>query len=101
MSEFYRINLLPQYIFNTLADMKHEAKLRGEDIIDFGMGNPDQPTPPHIVTALLEAVEYPDSHRYSLSQGIASLRKAITNWYQNIYNISLDPETEAVVTIGS
>lgn len=101
MSDFYRMNLLPKYIFNSLADLKKEAELKGEDIIDFGMGNPDQPTPPHIVDALLEAVKNPKNHRYSLSKGITSLREAIANWYSNNYGVSIDPEKEAIATIGS
>jgi alanine-synthesizing transaminase len=101
MNEFYRINLLPQYIFNSLADMKLEAKLRGKDIIDFGMGNPDQPTPSHIVDALVEAARKSDNHRYSLSKGILSLRQAIADWYGTHYKTSIDPEHEAVITIGS
>jgi len=75
--------------------------MRGEDIIDFGMGNPDQPTPPHIVEKLIEAVQQPDTHHYSVSHGIFPLRKAICNWYDYRYNITVDPDKEAIVTIGS
>lgn len=101
MNEFYRIKLLPQYIFNQIGDMKLAAKQRGEDIIDFGMGNPDQPTPSHIVEALVEASKKPENHRYSLSRGITDLRRAICNWYAKQYDINLNPESEAIVTIGS
>ncbi|MBA2654747.1 MAG: aminotransferase class I/II-fold pyridoxal phosphate-dependent enzyme [Gammaproteobacteria bacterium] len=101
MNEFYRIKLLPQYIFNGLADMKAEAESRGEEILDFGMGNPDLPTPPHIVDTLIEAAKKPENHRYSLSKGIAPLRTAICDWYQQHYQAELDPEKEAIVTIGS
>lgn len=101
MKNFYRINQLPKYIFNSLAEMKLEAKQKGEEIIDFGMGNPDQPTPDHIVNALLEAAKNPENHRYSISQGIASLRLAISNWYQRNFQVMIDPEKEAIVTIGS
>jgi alanine-synthesizing transaminase len=81
--------------------MKVEARRKGEDIIDFGMGNPDMPTPDHIVDKMVEAVRDPRNHRYSLSKGIPKLRKAMTDWYQRIYGVTLDPETEAIVTIGS
>ena len=101
MSDFYRINLLPQYIFNSLADMKAEAIQKGEEVIDFGMGNPDQATPPHIINALIEAAKMPENHRYSLSKGIANLRQAISTWYQRKYEVAIDPEKEAIVTIGS
>ncbi len=101
MNDFYRINLLPKYIFNSLAEMKAEARMQGKDIFDFGMGNPDQPTPPHILEALIHAAKKPENHRYSLSKGIISLRQAITDWYQRNYQVSLDPEKNAIVTIGS
>jgi alanine-synthesizing transaminase len=101
MNDFYRINLLPQYIFNSLAEMKEEAKLRGKEIIDLGMGNPDQATPSHIIKSLLEAATKPENHRYSLSKGIAELRSAISAWYTQKYQIAIDPEKEAIVTIGS
>lgn len=101
MNEFYRMGLLPPYIFNSLAEMKEQAKLKGEEIIDFGMGNPDQPTPAHIVDALIDAAKNPQYHRYSLSKGISNLRNAIAAWYQRQYNVIIDPENEAIVTIGS
>ena len=99
--EFSRIQRLPPYVFNIVNDLKMEARQRGEDIIDFGMGNPDQPTPKHIIEAMVEASSHEDMHRYSLSRGITPLREAICNWYKNRYDIDLDPETEAIVTIGS
>ena len=100
-AEFQRIRRLPPYVFNIVGDLKKAARARGEDIIDFGMGNPDQPTPPHIVAKLTEAVQRGDTHRYSQSKGIPRLRKAICDWYQRRYAVTLDPETEAIVTIGS
>lgn len=92
---------LPPYIFGIVNQLKMEARRRGEDIIDLGMGNPDLPTPKHIVNKLIEAVKNPRNHRYSASKGIYKLRLAITNWYRNRYDVDLDPETEAVVTIGA
>ncbi len=101
MYEFEKIKRLPPYVFSIVTAMKLEARRRGEDIIDFGMGNPDQPTPPHIVAKVIEAIKIPKNHRYSASKGITKLRHAITAWYERHYNVQLDPETEAVVTIGS
>jgi alanine-synthesizing transaminase len=101
MEEFPRIKRLPPYVFNVTGELKLAARRRGEDIIDFSMGNPDQPTPRHIVEKLIEAVQRPDTHRYSVSKGIPRLRKAICNWYQTRYNVELDPDSEAIVTIGS
>jgi len=101
MQEFQRINRLPPYVFNIVNELKAKARAAGEDIIDFGMGNPDQPTPQHIVDKLIEAVQRPDTHRYSVSKGIPRLRKAICDWYKTRYDVDLDPETEAIVTIGS
>jgi alanine-synthesizing transaminase len=101
MQEFHRISRLPPYVFNIVNDLKAKARAAGEDIIDFGMGNPDQPTPQHIVDKLIEAVHRPDTHRYSVSKGIPRLRKAICNWYKTRFDVDLDPETEAIVTIGS
>jgi alanine-synthesizing transaminase len=101
MQEFHRISRLPPYVFNIVNELKAKARAAGEDIIDFGMGNPDQPTPQHIVDKLIEAVQRPDTHRYSVSKGIPRLRKAICNWYKTRFNVDLDPETEAIVTIGS
>ena len=101
MEDFPRIQRLPPYVFNIVNELKAEARSRGEDIIDFGMGNPDQPTPKHIVEKLVEAAQRGDTHRYSLSRGIPRLRKAISGWYKRKYDVDIDPETEAIVTIGS
>src|SRR5580698_7012679 len=99
--EFPRIKRLPAYVFNITSELKAAARRRGEDIIDFGMGNPDGATPSHIVEKMIEAARKPDTHRYSLSRGIPRLRRAITNWYERRYNVAIDPDTEAIVTIGS
>jgi len=99
--EFRCIKRLPPYVFNIVNQLKAEARARGEDIIDFGMGNPDQPTPPHIVTKLVEASQRKDTHRYSVSRGIPRLRLAICNWYRERYNVPLDMDSQAIVTIGS
>ena len=101
IDDFPRIKRLPPYVFNIVNEIKAVARARGEDIIDFGMGNPDQPTPQHIVDKLVEVAQRPDTHRYSLSRGIPRLRRAICNWYQSRYDVELDPESEAIVTIGS
>ena len=100
-THFQRIDRLPPYVFNIIGDLKQAARARGEDIIDFGMGNPDQPTPPHIVDKLRETVGRGDTHRYSQSKGIPRLRKAICDWYQSRYNVELDADAEAIVTLGS
>jgi len=101
MEEFSRIKRLPPYVFNVTGELKMAARRRGEDIVDLSMGNPDQPTPKHIVEKLIEAVQRPDTHRYSVSKGIPRLRKAICNWYKTRYDVDLDPDSEAIVTIGS
>jgi len=101
VDEFLRIKRLPPYVFNIVNELKAAARARGEDIIDFGMGNPDRPTPQHIVEKLVEAARRPDTHRYSMSKGIPRLRKAICDWYRRRYDVHLDPETQAIVTIGS
>ena len=101
IDEFPRIKRLPPYVFNIVNELKAKARARGEDIIDFGMGNPDQPTPPHIVEKLVEAAQRGDTHRYSVSKGIPRLRRAICNWYKTKYDVDLDPDSEAIVTIGS
>jgi len=101
MDDFPRIKRLPPYIFSITDALKREARARGEDIIDFGMGNPDQPTPQHIVDKLIETVHRPDTHRYSQSKGIPRLRRAICNWYKDRFDVDLDPESEAIVTLGS
>jgi alanine-synthesizing transaminase len=99
--QFRRIERLPPYVFNIIGDLKQKARAAGEDIIDFGMGNPDQPTPEHIVDKLVETARRGDTHRYSQSKGIPRLRKAICDWYQRRYDVSLDPASEAIVTLGS
>ncbi|WP_435102224.1 alanine transaminase [Arhodomonas sp. AD133] len=99
--EFQRIRRLPPYVFNIVGELKAAARARGEDIVDFGMGNPDRPTPTHIVDKLTEAAQRGDTHRYSMSRGIPRLRKAICDWYERRYDVSLDRESEAIVTIGS
>jgi len=99
--EFRRIKRLPPYVFNIVNQLKAEARARGEDIIDFGMGNPDQPTPRHIVDKLVEVAERKTTHRYSVSRGIPRLRRAICNWYRERYDVTLDPDSQAIVTIGS
>jgi alanine-synthesizing transaminase len=101
MDEFSRIQRLPAYVFNITGEMKSAARRRGEDIIDFGMGNPDGATPAHIVDKLIEAVRKPTTHRYSVSRGLPRLRKAVCNWYKTRYDVDLDPDSEAIVTIGS
>lgn len=101
MNEFPRIQRLPPYVFNIVGELKLQARRRGEDIIDFGMGNPDQATPKHIVDKLIEAIQKPQNHRYSLSRGIPKLRQAIADWYQREHGVYVDPETEAIATIGS
>lgn len=99
--EFPRIKRLPPYVFNIVGELKYKARQAGEDIIDFGMGNPDQPTPKHIVDKLTEAVQRGDTHRYSVSRGIPRLRLAISKWYKRRFDVDIDPESEAIVTIGS
>ena len=101
MKEFARIKRLPPYVFATIDEMKLQARREGEDIIDLGMGNPDLPTPKHIVDKLIEASRKPHNHRYSASRGITKLRMAICGWYKRRYNVDLDPESEAIVTIGA
>jgi alanine-synthesizing transaminase len=101
MREFSRIQRLPPYVFNITNELKMAARRRGEDIIDLSMGNPDGPTPKHIVDKLVEATQRQDTHGYSVSKGIPRLRKAICDWYQRRYAVELDPDREAIVTIGS
>ena len=101
MREFPRIKRLPPYVFNITGELKMAARRRGEDIIDMSMGNPDSATPQHIVDKLVEATLRGDTHGYSVSKGIPRLRKAICDWYQRRYAVSFNPDTEAVVTIGS
>ena len=99
--EFHRIKRLPPYIFAEVNEMKARARAAGEDIIDFGMGNPDTPTPTHIVEKLVETVRDPRTHRYSNSRGIPGLRRAISAYYQRRFSVDVDPETETIVTLGS
>jgi alanine-synthesizing transaminase len=99
--EFSRIKRLPPYVFNITAELKMAARRRGEDIIDMSMGNPDGSTPQHIVDKLVEASQRLDTHGYSVSKGIPRLRKAISDWYQRRYEVDIDPDSEAIVTIGS
>ena len=101
MVEFSRVKRLPPYVFNITGELKMAARRRGEDIIDMSMGNPDGPTPRHIVDKLIEAVQRQDTHGYSVSQGIPRLRRAIATWYKQRYDVELDPDSETIVTIGS
>ena len=98
---FARIDRLPPYVFNITAELKMAARRRGEDIVDMSMGNPDGATPPHIVSKLVEVAQRPDTHGYSSSKGIPRLRRAIAHWYKARYDVALDPDSEAIVTIGS
>ncbi len=100
-ARFPRIERLPPYVFNVIGEMRQSARAAGEDVIDFSMGNPDQPTPEHIVKKLVETANREDTHRYSQSKGIPRLRRAMAAWYKARYNVDLDPETEVITTIGS
>ncbi len=99
--DFSRIRRLPPYVFNITAELKMAARRRGEDIIDMSMGNPDGQTPQHIVDKLVEASRRPDTHGYSVSKGIPRLRRAISDWYKRRFAVDIDPDSEAIVTIGS
>jgi alanine-synthesizing transaminase len=101
MHEFHRIKRLPPYVFAIVNDLKHEARRKGEDIIDLGMGNPDLSSPQHVVDKLCEAANNPKNHRYSASKGITQMRVALSEWYKRRFDVDIDPETEAVATIGS
>src|SRR5690606_19909716 len=101
MSDFPRIKRLPPYVFNITAELKAAARRRGEDIVDMSMGNPDGVTPKHIVDKLIEASQRNDTPGYSMSKGSPRLRRAICNWYRSRFDGDLDPESEAIVTIGS
>ena len=101
MNQFDRIDRLPPYVFNIVNRLKAEARARGEDVVDFGMGNPDRPPPPHVVNKLIESVQNQNTHRYSTSRGIPRLRRAVCDWYRRKFAVDLEPETEAIVTIGS
>ena len=100
-TQFYRISRLPPYVFEQVNKLKAEARARGEDIIDFGMGNPDMPTPQHIVDKLIETARDPRANRYSASRGIKGLRRAMAGYYQRRFGVTLDPETEVIATLGS
>ncbi len=100
-TQFPRIERLPPYVFNVIGEMRQQARAAGEDVIDFSMGNPDQPTPGHIVKKLVETANREDTHRYSQSKGIPRLRRAMANWYRTRYDVDLDAETEVITTIGS
>ncbi len=100
-TRFPRIERLPPYVFNVIGEMRQKARAAGEDIIDFSMGNPDQPTPEHIVKKLVDTASRDDTHRYSQSKGIPRLRRAMANWYKTRYDVDLNPETEVITTIGS
>lgn len=99
--EFYRISSLPPYVFAAVNAMKAKARAEGRDIIDLGMGNPDSPTPKHVIDKLIETVQDPTTHGYSMSKGIPGLRKALAGYYQRRFDVSIDPEKEAIVTLGS
>src|ERR1043165_8684157 len=99
--DFYRIKRLPPYIFEEVNRLKAQARARGEDIIDFGMGNPDMPTPKHIVDKLIETARDPRSNRYSASRGIKGLRKAYSAFYQRRFGVKVDPDSEVIAHIGS
>jgi len=99
-NRFARLDRLPPYVFATVNQIKMQARRKGRDIIDLGMGNPDLGTPPHIVEKLIEAVRKPHNHRYSASMGITKLRLAIANWYKRRFDVDIDPDSEAIVTIG-
>jgi alanine-synthesizing transaminase len=101
MKEFARLDRLPPYVFTTVNQIKMDARHAGEDIVDLGMGNPDMPTPKHIVDKLIEAVRKGHNHRYSASMGITKLRVAISDWYKRRFDVDIDPATEAIVTIGA
>ena len=101
MQEFRRMSRLPPYVFATVNKIKMEARRRGEDIIDLGMGNPDIPTPDHIVDKLIEASQKGHNHRYSASMGITKLRQAISDWYKRRFDVDIDPDEETIVTIGA
>lgn len=100
-NDFPRIKRLPPYVFNITNELKMAARHRGEDIIDLSMGNPDGDTPKHIVDKMIEVAQRPGTHGYSASRGIPRLRKAISDWYKRRWDVDIDPDKEAIVTIGS
>jgi alanine-synthesizing transaminase len=99
--EFYKTRRLPPYVFEEVNKLKARMRVRGEDIIDFGMGNPDLPVPAHIIEKLVESARRPRTNRYSSSRGIPGLRRAIAGYYERRFGVSLDPDTEVVATLGS
>ena len=99
--DFHRVRRLPPYVFAEVNSMKAAARAAGEDVLDFGMGNPDLPSPSHVVEKLVEVVQNPRTHRYSVSRGIAGLRRANSEYYSRRFNVDIDPETETIVTLGS
>jgi alanine-synthesizing transaminase len=101
MYNFPRIDRLPPYVFATVDELKMKARRKGEDVVDLGMGNPDLPTPDHIVNKMVEAVQDPKNHRYSASRGITKLRHAMSDWYRDHFDVALDPDEEVIVTIGA
>ena len=101
MEEFHALRRLPAYVFSTVDSLKLEARRAGEDVIDLGMGNPDGPTPEHVVKSLVESAQDGRNHRYSASRGITGLRRAICDWYREHYEVDLDPEAEAIATMGT
>ena len=100
MTNFARLDRLPPYVFTVVDELKMSARRSGADIIDLGMGNPDMGAPPHVVEKLIEAAQKHQNHRYSASRGITKLRMAISDWYKRRYDVNIDPDTEAIVTIG-
>src|SRR6266568_3328580 len=101
MSEFHRVRRLPPYVFEQVNKLKAKARAAGADIIDLGMGNPDLPTPKHVVDKLVETVGKPRTDRYSASKGIAGLRRAQANYYERRFGVKLDPDSQVVATLGS
>ncbi len=99
--DFHKLNRLPPYVFAEVNELKHEARRRGEDVIDLGMGNPDLPTPSHVVEKICEAAHNPRNHRYSSSRGVPNLRAAMSEWYARRHGVELDPESEIIAVIGS
>lgn len=100
-NDFQRIERLPPYVFESVNKLKAEARAAGKDIIDFGMGNPDLPTPKHIVDKLIETIQNPRTHRYSASKGIPGLRKAQARYYERRFGVKLNPDTQVIATLGS
>ena len=99
--DFHKLRRLPPYVFSEVNELKQSARARGEDVVDLGMGNPDLPTPSHVVEKIVEAARNPRTHRYSASRGVPNLRSAICEWYDRLFGVVLDPEREAVAVIGS